>query len=136
MLYSGCHRYCLSVLVCDPALASGEIQTKCLKLVLFGSDAEQLVGSPVDALLPAMQEERASLPSQILTIEGKIIESRISVNPRCLDDGIISYQVNRLITSNTAIINVPTKGKLYITFFLLVSQDYFCFLETNIYITQ
>jgi hypothetical protein len=90
-------------------MASDGVETKCLKLALFGSDAEQLIGSPVDVLLPVTQEERPP----ILEIQGKIIESRISVNPRCLDDGIICYQVNRLITVNTAGINVPTKGKFY-----------------------
>jgi hypothetical protein len=69
----------------------------CIQLVLFGTDAEQVVGCTIDALLPGPETDWLILPEKINDVSRKTIEARVSVAPRNFDDGIIRFQVNRLV---------------------------------------
>jgi hypothetical protein len=111
--YKTLHVYVIgTVSLCCCAMKPWSLTTSkkpYLRLVVFGSDAEQLIGSPVDVLLPNTNEDNTSIPPQIQALQGKAFEA----NPRCLDDGIICYQVNRLITVMPTRLNLPSQGTGY-----------------------
>jgi hypothetical protein len=69
----------------------------CIQLVLFGTDAEQVVGCVIDALLLGPETDWLILPEKINDVRRKTIEARVSVASRSSDDGIIRFQVNRLL---------------------------------------
>jgi hypothetical protein len=59
---------------------------------MFGSDAEQVVGLPVDVLLPSTREEKPPIPLQLLAIKGK--HSRGSCEHQSQMPGGRAYQLS------------------------------------------
>jgi hypothetical protein len=51
-----CHMFCLTVLVGEPAANANDNTGPCIQLVLFGTDAEQIVGPRSIPFFPVMSQ--------------------------------------------------------------------------------
>jgi hypothetical protein len=89
----------------------------CIQLVLFGTDAEQVVGSTIDSLLPGPHSDWLIIPERLNdVVKRKTIEARVSVASRSFDDGIIRFQVNRLLAVVATDSDIPRQGKKTVTY--------------------
>jgi hypothetical protein len=104
-------RFCLTVMATEPSANADDKAAPCIQLVLFGTDAEQVVGSAIDSLLPGHESDWLILPEKIQDVIRKTIEARVSVASRSFDDGIIRFQVNRLLAVVAADNEILTQGK-------------------------
>jgi hypothetical protein len=92
-----CFRFCLTVMAAESKANDDDDNIPCIQLVLFGTDAERVVGCAIDALPPGPETDWVILPEKINDVKRKTIEARVSVSSRSFDDGIIRFQVNRLL---------------------------------------
>ena len=110
--FSWSHRYCLPMTVAEPGpLLDATEDRPTVNLVFFGEAAEQLVGSPLDHLLPPDTFPRDPPPARVMSIQGTTVHARVSVSRRSLDDdddAVITFQVNRLLNISPPIAHPTT----------------------------
>jgi hypothetical protein len=73
--YFMCLRFCLTVMATEPFANADDDTTLCIQLVLFGTDAEQVVGSTIDSLLLSPESDWLILPKKIKDVIRKTIEA-------------------------------------------------------------
>jgi hypothetical protein len=109
-----CLRFCLAT---EPFVKDNDDNSTCIQLVLFGTDAEQVVGSTIDSLLPGPHSDWLIIPERLNdVVKRKTIEARVSVASRSFDDGIIRFQVNRLLAVVATDSDIPRQGKKTVTY--------------------
>ena len=65
--------------------------------MLFGSIAEEIIGTPVDTLIAANEGMGAFLPTKITALYGKQYDLRVGVSSMSLQQVSITYQVDAII---------------------------------------
>jgi hypothetical protein len=100
----------------EPFVEDDDDNSTCIQLVLFGTDAEQVVGSTIDSLLPGPHSDWLNIPERLNDVKRKTIEARVSVASRSFDDGIIRFQVNRLLAVVATDSDIPRQGKKAVTY--------------------
>ncbi|CAL4930979.1 unnamed protein product [Urochloa decumbens] len=105
----GAPRYRLAVIVADPTLAIQEQDVKTIELVLFGSTAQEIIGTPVNDLIASSGGLGEFLPPHIRALYGKQYELRISVSSISFQSTSITYQVDTVLgIGNTPPLTAPS----------------------------
>lgn len=116
-------RYRLSIIATDPAIHPQEQDAKTIELVLFGSIAEELIGTPAGTLIASNGGVGTFLPTRITALYGKQYELRVSISSISLQRINIIYQVDAIVGTGTApqaIASPPQQGISQTTNFLSI----------------
>jgi len=75
--------------------------------VLFGSIAEEIIGTPVDTLIAANEGMGILVPTKITALYGKQYDLRVSVSSMSLQQVNITYQVDAIIGAASISTSTP-----------------------------
>lgn len=90
-------RYRVSVVATDPTTAHSTENAATVELVFFGPRAEEIVGTPVDALIRSDAGIGGFLPRALTNLYGRCFQLHLSVSPLCLQSPNIIYQVDSIV---------------------------------------
>ena len=81
----------------DPALPTCNEELPTVELVFFGPTAEEVIGTPADALIATQASVGDFLPTKITLLYGRQYELRVSMSPGSLQRSMIAFQVDSVI---------------------------------------
>lgn len=103
-------RYRLPLLVADPAQGSDQLHGPAIHVVFFGPRAEEIIGSPVDALINDGTGIGSFVPTRIASLYGKHFNLQVTVSSMSMQNADISYQVDAILGVPNIQLHLPAPG--------------------------